>query len=311
MSKVYKRAAVLLFSACLSVMAQLNRISGTIDKNQAIILRGHVPEKARPEADRGAVDADFYIDGLALHFKPSSAQQAALEQLLREQQDPASPSYRRWLTPEQYADRFGLSGEDLGKVARWLESEGFSIGHAARGRSWIVFSGTNRNIQSAFQTTIHHFDSGGRMHFANSSDPAIPLALQDVVSSIGGLDDFIPESEAVAVPYATSVTGTHGLAPDDIATIYNIKKLYQSGIDGTGQTLAIVGQSEIDLNDIRIFRAQYNLPDNDPVVIQVPNTTSPGVTSSRSEADLDLQWAGAVARNARIVYVYREARSPL
>lgn len=304
MSKVHSRAAVLLFSACLPVMAQLSRISGTIDNSRAIRLPGHVPAKARPEADRGAADADFYIDGLALHFKPSSAQQGALEQLLQEQQDPASPSYRRWLTPEQYADRFGLSGEDFGKVARWLESEGFTIGHAARGRSWIVFSGTNRNIQSAFQTAIHRYDSGGRMHFANFSDPAIPLALQDVVGNIDGLDDFVPEPDAVAVPYTTSVTGTHGLAPDDIATIYNIKKLYQSGIDGTGQTLAIVGQSEIDLNDIRIFRAEYNLPDNDPVVILVPNTISPGVTSSRSEANLDLQWAGAVARNAKIVYVY-------
>ena len=79
------------------------------------------------------------------------------------------------------------------------------------------------------------------------------------------------------------------LAPDDFATIYDISALYKAGINGTGAKLVIVGQTDIAIADIENFRAGFNLPKNDPVVMLFG--TDPGTTTDLVEADLDLEWS--------------------
>ena len=86
-------------------------------------------------------------------------------------------------------------------------------------------------------------------------------------------------------PQYTSTKGFHTLVPDDLATIYNIAPLYAAGIDGEGQKIAIIGDSSLDLSDMRAFRQQFNLPYNDPIQILVGddpgyNTTSSNPTST-------------------------------
>jgi len=103
----------------------------------------------------------------------------------------------------------------------------------------------------------------GETHFANVDEPSIPAALEDVVGGFLGLDDFKLRSNIVRPQY-TSTKGVHTLVPDDLAAIYNIAPLYAAGIDGTGQKIAIIGDSSLDLSDIRAFRKQFNLPASDP-----------------------------------------------
>jgi subtilase family serine protease len=67
------------------------------------------------------------------------------------------------------------------------------------------------------------------------------------------------KSYAIPVNPAYNSGPSHYLVPEDYATIYNIAPLYQAGIDGTGQSIAIVGQSNILMSDIRAFRTRYNL----------------------------------------------------
>ena len=95
--------------AASSAQAQPDRISSPIDPNQTVVLRSSVHPLAQPQYDQGPVAPSFQLPYITPMLKPSAAQQAALEQLLRDQQNPASPQYRRWLPPEQYADRFGAS----------------------------------------------------------------------------------------------------------------------------------------------------------------------------------------------------------
>ena len=64
---------------------------------------------------------------MSINFKPTDAQQAALKALLQAQQDPASPSYHKWLTPAQFGQQFGMSSADLAKVSAWLQQEGFTV----------------------------------------------------------------------------------------------------------------------------------------------------------------------------------------
>jgi uncharacterized protein (TIGR03437 family) len=263
----------------------------------------------RPEIlrrnDLGRADPALPLPAMSLLLKRSAAQQAGLRQLLNDQQNPASPDYHRWLTPEQFADRFSPSAADVARAARWLASQGFAIGNAARSRGWITFSGTAHQAETAFQTEIHRYSLRGKSHFANARPPSIPAALADVVLGIDGLDDFTPDP---GEPEMTSSIGTHTLAPDDLAIIYDIMPLYLSGFDGAGQKVAVVGSTNLDasaLADVAAFRSKFNLPANVPQVVRDTTFPDPGVNQNTiGEAHLDVEWVGAIARNATVVYVY-------
>jgi subtilase family serine protease len=257
------------------------------------------------------------LDYITMVMQPSAEQQANLERLLKQQQDPASANYHRWLTPEQYADRFGLSQNDVGKLTAWLRSQGFDIVQVARGRNWIAFSGTAVLVENTFHTQIHYFNVDGEQHFANATEISIPQALDGMVIGFRGLNDFRLKPMGIrrvgpadffpliSRPFYTDPTDTafHFLAPDDIATIYDITPLYNAKIDGTGMKMVVVGQTDINTADINEFRSGFNLPKINLQQVLVPGSPDPGTTSDLSEADLDLEWSGAVARNATILYV--------
>jgi subtilase family serine protease len=283
-----------------AVCAPKDRLSGPIDAANAVALKGNVHPLIRGLKDRGAVNGATRIGAVTLALKPTDAQQADLEQFLEEQRDPSSSNYQRWLTPEEYADRFGVSSNDLAQISSWLTSQGFTIDHAARGRTWIGISGTAEQFNQAFRADLRHYQVDGERHFANAGEPSIPGALAGVVAEIRGLHDFRMKPHLRAE--YTSGSGAHYLAPDDLAAIYNIAPFYQAGFDGTGQKIVVVGQTDINLADLQAFRTKFNLAAKDPqVVLYGPD---PGTTQGDlGEADLDLEWAGAVARNATIIYV--------
>jgi subtilase family serine protease len=229
--------------------------------------------------------------------------------LLREQQDPTSANYHQWLSPEEFADRFGVAAPDFQRVVDWLRSQGLTITETARSRRWIAITGTARDFNNAFQADVHAYAVGGTLHYANASEPTVPADLRDVVLGFHHLHDFKAKSrlrKPQLRPDFNDSTGLHYIAPDDFATIYDVRPLYNAGIDGTGESIAIAGETDILLPDIRAFRLTAKLPANDPQVILVPGTRDPGVqinSGDLEEADLDIEWAGAVARNAKIIYV--------
>ena len=100
----------------------------------------------------------------------------------------------------------------------------------------------------------------------------------------------------------------YGVGPYDFATIYNVQPLWTAGINGTGQTIAIVGESNINIQDVADFRSMFGLPVNNPNVVL--NGPDPGIQGDESEADIDVQWSGAVAPNATIDFVFRSRRKP-
>jgi len=301
--------AIFLCLAVVPAFAQRNRLSGPVRNNsRRVSLAGHVPAEAQPENDRGRIAARQTLKSLSLALRPSDAQQADLDRLLAAQQDPASPDYHRWLTPEQFAGRFGVSEDDLAKITSWLTSQGLSVTGVARARNSITFSGTARQVEDTFTTEIHQYLVNGEIHFSNATDPSLPEALTAVVGEVKGLNDFrIQPRRVVRRPIAqyNSSKGTHYLAPDDVALIYNLQPLYNAGMTGAGQKILVVGQTQIDVADIQQFRSSFGLPASDPQLVLVPNLRDPGVSKNDvPEADLDIQWTGAVARDATIVYVY-------
>jgi uncharacterized protein (TIGR03437 family) len=299
----------LALSAAVPALSQQERITAPIDNGRRVTLAGQRHRSARPELDEGSADPSFRVAGITIHFKPSAAQSAELEKLLAEQQDQASPNYHRWLTPEEYADRFGLAQADMDKVASWLRAQGLSVDYSPRGRNWMVCSGSAAQVRDAFGAEIHRYRVGGQLHYANASDPTVPAALAPVVGIIRGLDDFRlqPRSHILPtpLPLLTTTSGVHAVTPGDLAVIYDINPLYAKGINGTGQTLVIVGQTNITMSDIESFRRQFGLVANDPKLVLVPGYPDPGVLQNDlGEALLDLEYSGGIAPNATIQFVY-------
>jgi len=307
---IFLRPTLLVFISVVltaTLGAQPDRIGARIDGSRTVVLAGHVPPGARAQFDQGRVAASFPLPHVTIQLKPSLSQQTSLDQLLAGQRNPASADFHKWLTPEQYADRFGASQNDVNRIAAWLQSQGLQVQRVARGRNWIEFSGTAQPVENALHTQIHQYLENGELHYANSTDPSIPAALSGSVLGLRGLNNYRLKPRGrvrTLAPRNTSGGGDHQIAPDDFATIYDVAPLYTAGISGNGQKLVVVGQTDVDLSDIQAFRGKFNLPAMTPKVILVPGQSDPGVSQTDvPEADLDLEWSGAVARNAEIIFV--------
>jgi pseudomonalisin len=282
-----------------------------VDDNDTVILQKNVPPLARPEFDIGEADASLPMERMILTLRLPPQKSAELENFLTELHDPASPDFHHWLTPEEFKERFGPGTEDIQAVTDWLTSHGFSIDEIANGGAWINFSGTAASVESAFHTRIHNYQVNGKLHHANAQDPSIPRAFSDLVAGIVTLHDFprkMMNNGIRVVPLPGSLpdftSGTnHYLAPGDFATIYNVNALYNAGIDGSGQSIAIVGRTHPSSANWSTFRSMMGLSANPPQVIV--NGTDPGDLGANedTEADLDVEWSGAVASNATIRFV--------
>jgi hypothetical protein len=338
-SKKFLRLCLLpLLVSTLCFAEQPDRIAGAIEHTPSVVLTKSVHFKAKPQNDRGAVDPSLKLSYITLLMGPAPAQQKLLDQFLIDVQNPKSPSYHKFLTVQQYADKYGLSQNDLNKITAWLTSQGFEIVRTGGGRNLVIFSGTAAQVHSAFGVEIHKYSVDGETHIANSSPIMVPAALGGMVRSVMGLHDFhgLPTyrrrgqfaSKARRQYYDANYLWPNFLAPGDVATIYDIQTLYDASpaIDGTGQKLAIAGETDLLLADINDFRNGFSLNPiptgsggcttnaSTGIIIAPCDTTyfkyvllgtDPGSVSvyDIGEADLDVEWSGAVARGAQIVYV--------
>src|SRR5216683_973437 len=168
-----------------------SRIVERVNESALVALRGNTHPLAQPQFDRGAAPPDLPMARMLLVLKPSDAQESTLQTLLDAQQDPNSPSYHQWLTPDAFGQQFGPSDQDVQTVATWLQSHGFQVAPISRGRTVIEFSGTAAQVQQAFHTEIHKYSVNGADHWANSSDPQIPQALAPVIAGVNSMHGFL------------------------------------------------------------------------------------------------------------------------
>ncbi len=309
-----------------------SRIVGRVDESALVTLPGNTHPLAQAQFDQGAAPGDLPMARMLLVLKRSDAQEAALQALLDAQQDQSSPSYHQWLTPDQFGQQFGPSDQDMQAIEAWLQSHGFQVAPNSRGRTVIEFSGTAAQVQQAFHTEIHKYAVNGETHWANASDPQIPQALSPVLEGIASLHNFAKKpayhlggafsksrttgkvhalQPVFTFPYGTfcGPADCYFVGPYDFAAIYNLTPLWAAtptAIDGTGQNIAIIARSDVAIQDVRDFRNLFNLPAMDPIILN--NGADPGlVPDDETEADLDVQWSGAVAKGATINLVVSES----
>jgi len=307
------------------------RITQAVDEAKLVRLSGNTHPMARPEFDQGAAPPDLPMERMMLVLQRSPEQEAALDKLMAEQMDKSSPNYHQWITTQRFGQLFGPSDADIETVTSWLRSHGFEIGSVAKGKNVIDFSGNAGQVKETFHTEIHKYLIRGEEHWANSSDPQIPAALTPVVLGVNRLHNFFPKAmnrnlgiyarskkTGKVQPVKPNFTYNQGspcgistsndcfaVGPADFAAIYHVQELWNAptNIDGTGQTIAIVNDSNINVvNGVPVdnanFRLLFGLPANNPTVILAG--IDPGLNDDEIEAALDTQWAGAVAKGAKI-----------
>ena len=316
------------------------RITAPVDEAVLTRLPGNTHPLARPAFDQGAAPPDLPMNRMLLVLKRSPEQESTLQAMLDQQHDKSSANYHRWLTPDQFGQQFGPADQDIRAVTSWLQSHGFQVARVGRGRTAIEFSGTAAQVRDAFRTEIHSYLVGGAQHWANGSDPQIPATLTPVVSGVSALNNFplrpllhvvgvfsksagtgeVKPMPALSASPASNLAGIkpqftisdsvcqpvcYALGPYDFAKIYNVLPLWNASpaIDGTGQSIAIVGESNINVQDVRDFRNMFGLSPKDPqIIVDGPD---PGLTNNdvETEALLDTEWSGAVAPGATITLI--------
>lgn len=289
------------------------RIAGGVNNAQLLTLSGNVHPLARPQFDQGAAPSELPMEHMLLVLTRTAAQEAALETLIKEQQDRTSAQYHQWLTPQEFGSRFGAADADIQTITSWLQSQGFTVNSVSNGKTVIDFTGTAGQVQQAFHTQIHQYVVNGQQHWANATNPQIPAALAPVVAGVATLHNFTKQSQLInsgqqfeaqlsntGRPQFTEGTGNNALSPGDYAVIYNINPLFSAGINGAGRTIAVVGRTNIHLTDITDFRSTFGLSGGSVQV--VVNGTDPGDLggSEEAEAVLDTSWSGATAPGATV-----------
>jgi subtilase family serine protease len=298
--------------------------AAAIDNSARTTLTGTRPPLARPAFDSGAVPTTMKLQGMAFVFSRTPAQQTELDALVAAQQNPASPLYHQWLTPDQFAARFGAAPADIATVESWLQSQGFSIDSVARSRTQIAFSGNAGLVASAFGAPLHYFKTPAygnipaETHFAPATDLTVPSALASSVLTIANLSDFRPHSHLKVrgnlgpvrsggpqAQFTSSQSGSHFLTPGDIATIYDITPAYSAGFTGANQSIAIVGQTYVPPTDITNFQTAVGITANLPTFVLVPGSGGSAVSSGdEAESDLDLEYSSTIAKGAQVFFVY-------
>jgi hypothetical protein len=296
-------------------------IHGPIDESSLVTLRGNTHPLAQPKYDRGLAPVSMPASRMLLILSRSTQQEAELQSYLQSVQDANSPNYRKYLSPEEFGQRFGIGDADLQTIQSWLAGHGFSVSKVGKGRMTIEFSGTVGQVQTAFHTSLHSYLVKGEQHWANASDPQIPSALGPVVAGLGSLNSFRPKTNYVLGPRgvmdaqrqmvvpAYTNTDAYGdyylyLSPADAATIYNTPTTLNANLsgptyDGTGVTIGVAGDSNINLAENANYRSTFGLTANPTTV--VVDGDDPGENGDAIEAYLDTQVSGGVAPGASVV----------
>ncbi|HEU5351317.1 MAG TPA: protease pro-enzyme activation domain-containing protein [Terracidiphilus sp.] len=306
--------AVLAAAAC-AAQTPAPRILLQPNSTQMSTLKGTLHPFTRSSQDAGPVPADTHLAGISIAFNRTAAQQAALNQLLADQQNPSSPLYHQWLTPQQFAARFGMAQSDIDKVELWLQQQGFSIDSVDKSRNRIRFSGTVGQVQQAFQTQMRYYEVGGKKVFAPSTALSVPAAFASTVANVGNLSSLRPHAQYIPykpanprAAFTSAASGNVFFAPGDIKIAYDMNPVISAGYDGTGQTIVIVGQSAVSLSDIANFEnaAGYtSLVNKPPTTVLIPGSgTSAFYAGDQGESDLDLEWSSTMAPGATVYFVY-------
>jgi len=253
---------------------------------------------------------------LALSLPPRN--QAAMDDLLSRLYDPHDPLYGRYLTPAEWAARFGPTEADYQRVAAYARAQGLTVTGTHPNRLLLDVSGPAGAVEATFGVRLHQYQAvDGRVFRAPDAAPAVPAAIAGRLAGVIGLDtsavahphlrrlDPMLRPQALPIPGPGSGPGTGpdgGLTPSDVKSAYGLNGVTQ---DGQGQTLAVFELDGYRESDIRAYESAFGLPRIPLVNVPVDlNGTPLQPGGGADETTLDIEMIGALAPRADRILVY-------
>ena len=236
------------------------------------------------------------------------------ERFVRAVSTPGTAGYGRFVSPAQFAERFGASAGDYAAVVAWAQANGLRTGRASVARTSVSVTGDAAVLERLFTTRVARFATpAGKPGFAPLTAPTLPHALVGKVSGVLGFVDtgrkptlYRPMRPEIAHP--DSGSGVLGaFSPSDLRSIYVVPPLLAPGAT---QSVALFEQGGFVASDIDVFKQKYKLPDV-PVVVKGVNGSPTGDTPEVDvECDLDIDMAIGVNPHLKQVTVYEDAIDP-
>jgi len=288
--------------------AASSRIVGDLRSGVTAILQV-TPVAASQGRDLGVAPEGTRLDRILLLLEPSLAQQQALDTELARQQTAGSCAWHQWLTPAEFADSYANSTGDVIAVADWLREAGFTVAPIPSSRGWIEFSGTAAQVEAAFRSPVHFYETAAGLRPSLAKAIAVPAPLRPLIHGLVSPDGALSvpaittplqvNSSTAAVAAETSLAHAVALTPALAAQFLHLDALHAAGTQGAGETIAIAARSNVQPQDMAAFRSAFGLPAN--AIVVTPAGADPGLTADQAAAEFAASWAGAAAPEARIL----------
>ena len=281
------RGAALLVSGLLAA----GLVQSSAGSAPAGPTRPDVTERAADPAEPIVFEADLVMPGAG----GIAAAAAAIT-------NPSSPAYRHYLSAADFGARFGLPLAQVSQAATWFGGHGFTLLNAPANRSYLELQGTVAQLRSSFGVGIaDRTDAAGNAWHVAIGSPDVPPTLRPFVRAISGLDTS-PASRP-----EPRFGPANGLHPADLAKAYGIDSLHAQGLDGSGQSVAVVSFDTFDSRDISTFDQATGISGPAVQTVRLPGAPKkPG--DGEDEVSLDLETIRAIAPKAQI-YDYEAPQS--
>ncbi len=304
----YRRFAFRYSTVTLSVLTLLCQFLPALGASALRKLPGHVPEVVQQIPSIGRLDPSQTIH-LAISLPVRNPDQ--LQQQLSDLYDPASSQFHHYLTPQEFTDRFGPTGQDYQAVKDFVESQGLQVTSEHGNRMLLGVNGSVANVETAFHVNLRTYQhpSEARTFFAPDTEPLVPSAVP--VLDISGLNNYsLPKPKGLHRLSTDSKHPALGSGPDggDYAA-KDIQAAYAPGVTWTGNGQS-VGLFEFDgfyPGDIAQYRQKTglaNVPVRTVPVGGYPGLPTPGTNSGNAEVALDIEMAMAMAPGLSQIVVY-------
>ncbi|MBX7221015.1 MAG: hypothetical protein K1Y36_13790 [Blastocatellia bacterium] len=258
-------------------------------------VAGGVPHPTYWQKKMARVQSATRLNLMTLVLEPRNW--TDLQNLLEAQQNPASPQFHQWLTPEEFGARFGRTEAEYAQLTDWLTAQGLQVTNQWPNRLQLTFAGPAAAVEQAFAVEMNYYQVGSETAYAADRTPSLPQEIVPLVRGVSGLHAFSRFHPAAKL--APAAPGNL-IGPADIATAYNLKGLLAAGVDGTGADIAIASRCDFNVSDVTAFRSRFNLPAKDPVKLFPfgPQPNRGGV--EEVEVVLDCELSGGTAPDATV-----------
>jgi subtilase family serine protease len=120
--------------------------------------------------------------------------------------DPKNSQYRHYVAPAAWRTAFAPTSDQIKSVTSWLTSQGFSVEAVPANGRYVTFTGTAKQAEAAFGTSLSGFIKGGARVIANTRPVTVPSSLAGLVAGIGGLDTSVKSTpdHTTGVPATSS-----------------------------------------------------------------------------------------------------------